>query len=81
MVGVQYLPPNNLHNNYIVNLRINKYHIIFILAPNIFICVLLGYSTLITQFKINVCIVGCRGALQLGGTLLGIPPGFIVYKN
>ena len=39
------------------------------------------------RFSIHGCIVGSRGASQLGGSLLGIPPGYkankliIMYKS
>ena len=35
------------------------------------------YFVLILKY---VCIVGCRGASQLGGSLLGIPPGYKANK-
>ena len=36
-------------------------------------------DTVVSMEFTLVCIVGCIGASQLGGSLLGIPPGYKAY--
>ena len=46
----------------------------------IFWMVVKGPLLCISFFCIKAYIVGCRGASQLGGSLLGIPPGYKANK-